>query len=67
MQQSILKYIALSHRRCSTCSGHHYAHHQELFQTAVAASAFSMNATNKPTTAGNTSTSAWKPEAATAV
>jgi hypothetical protein len=66
---------------CSTCFGPYYAHHQELFQTAVAASGFRMNAevdvfsavvqtvTNKPTTAGNTSTSAfiWKPEAVTAV
>jgi hypothetical protein len=38
MQQSIVKFIALSHRRCSTSFGHYYAHHQELFQTAIAAS-----------------------------
>jgi ATP-dependent Zn protease len=76
MQHSVVKFIALLHRRCSTCFGHHYAHHQELSQTAVAASGFRINvevdvfpATNKPTTAGNTSTSAFirKPEAATAV
>jgi hypothetical protein len=36
MQQSVVKFIAWSHRRCSTCFGHYYAHHQELFQTAVA-------------------------------
>jgi hypothetical protein len=41
MQQS---FIAQSHRRCSTCSGHYYAHHQELFQTTVAASGIRMNA-----------------------
>jgi len=29
MQQSIVKFIALSYRHCSTCFGHHYAHHQE--------------------------------------
>jgi hypothetical protein len=40
MQQSIVKFIAWSHRRCSTCFGYYYAHHQELFQTAVAASGF---------------------------
>jgi hypothetical protein len=64
------------YRRCSTCFGHYYAHHQEPQQTAFAASGFRMNAevdvfpavagllvgrhclpTNKPTIAGNTSTS----------
>jgi hypothetical protein len=44
MQQSVVKFIALSHRRCSTCFGHYCAHHQELFQTAVAASGFHINA-----------------------
>jgi hypothetical protein len=44
MQQSIIKFIALSYRRCSTCFGHYYAHHQEPFQTAVAVSDFRMNA-----------------------
>jgi hypothetical protein len=44
MQQSIVKFIALSRRRCPTCFGHYYAHHQEPFQTAVAASGFRMNA-----------------------
>jgi hypothetical protein len=44
MQQSIVKFIALSRRHCSTCFGHHYAHHQEHLQTAVAASGFHMNA-----------------------
>jgi hypothetical protein len=44
MQHSIVKFIALSYRRCSTCFGHHYAHHQEPFQTDVAASGFRMNA-----------------------
>jgi hypothetical protein len=29
MQQSIVKFIALSYRHCSTCFGHYYAHHQE--------------------------------------
>jgi hypothetical protein len=44
MQQPVVKFIALSHKRCSTCFGHHYAHYQELFQTAVAASGFRLNA-----------------------
>jgi hypothetical protein len=44
MQQSVVKFIAYSHRRCSTCFGYHYAHHQELFQTAVADSGFHLNA-----------------------
>jgi hypothetical protein len=43
MHQSIVKLIALSQRRCSTCFGHYYAHHQEHFQTAVAASGFLVN------------------------
>jgi len=38
MQQSIVKFIALSYRHCSTCFGHYNAH-----QTAVAASGFRMN------------------------
>jgi hypothetical protein len=80
MQQSVVKFIAYSHRRCSTCFGKHYAHHQELFQTAVTDSGFRLNAEvdvfpavvgllNKPTTAGNASISTFrrKPEAATAV
>jgi hypothetical protein len=44
MQQSDVKFIASSHRRCSICFGQHHAHHQELFQTAVAASGFRTNA-----------------------
>jgi hypothetical protein len=45
MQQSVLKFIAWSRRRCSACFGkHYYAHHQELFQTVVAASSFRINA-----------------------
>jgi hypothetical protein len=44
MQQSVVKFITYSHRRCSTCFGHYCAHHQELFQTAVAASGFRINA-----------------------
>jgi hypothetical protein len=40
MHQSVVKFIAYSHRRCSTCFGHYCAHHQELLQTAVAASGF---------------------------
>jgi len=58
MQQSIVKFIALSYRYCSTCFGNYNAHHQEPVKL-----------TNKPTTAENTSTSTfiWKPEAATAV
>jgi hypothetical protein len=100
MQHLVVKFIAQSHRCCSTCFGQQCAHYQELFQTAFAASGFRINAevdvvcllvTNKhvsgnivpnirssfkptticykPTTAGNTFTSAfiWKPEAATAV
>jgi hypothetical protein len=43
MQQSIVKFIAWSHRRCSTCFGRHYTHHQKLPQTAVAASGFHVN------------------------
>jgi hypothetical protein len=43
-QQLIIKFIALSHRRRSTCFRHYYAHHQESFQTAVAATGFRMNA-----------------------
>jgi hypothetical protein len=44
MQQSIVKFIALSHRRRSKCFGHYYAHHQEPFQTAVASPGFRLNA-----------------------
>jgi hypothetical protein len=29
MQKSIVKFIALSQRHCSTCFGHYNAHHQE--------------------------------------
>ena len=29
MQQSIVKFIALSYRHCSTCFGRYNAHHQE--------------------------------------
>ena len=29
MQQSIVKFVALSYRHCSTCFGHYNAHHQE--------------------------------------
>jgi hypothetical protein len=43
MQQSIVKFTALSRRRCSTCFGHYCAHHQEHLQTAIAASGFRMN------------------------
>jgi hypothetical protein len=78
MHQSMVKFIALSRRRCSTCFGHFCAHHQKPFQTAVAAIGFRISAEVdvfpavvgwKPTTAGNTSTSSFirKPEAATAV
>ena len=38
MQQSIVKFIALSYRHCSTCFEHYNAR-----QTAVAASGFRMN------------------------
>jgi hypothetical protein len=44
MQQSNVIFFALSHLRCSTFFGHYHAHHQEPFQTAVAASGFRMNA-----------------------
>ena len=43
MQQSIVKFIALSYRHCSTCFRHYNTHHQELVKTAVAASGFRMN------------------------
>jgi hypothetical protein len=43
MQQSIVKFIALSYRHCSTCFGHYNAYHQEPRQTAIAASGFRMN------------------------
>jgi hypothetical protein len=43
MQQSIVKFVVLSYKHCSTCFGHYYAHHQEPLQTAVAASGFRMN------------------------
>jgi hypothetical protein len=29
MQQSIVKFIALSYRHSLTCFGHYHAHHQE--------------------------------------
>ena len=29
MQQSTVKFIAMSYRHCSTCFGHYYAHHQQ--------------------------------------
>jgi hypothetical protein len=35
---SVVKFIA--YKRCSTCFEQHSAHHQEHFQTAVAASGF---------------------------
>jgi hypothetical protein len=82
MQQSIVKFIALSYKYCSTCFGALQCPSSGARQTAVAASGFRMNVevevfsavvgllttTNKPTTAENTSTSTfiWKPEAATA-
>jgi hypothetical protein len=44
MQQTVVKFIVWSHRRCSTCFGHYRAHHQELFQTAVADSGCRVNA-----------------------
>jgi hypothetical protein len=71
MQQSIVKFIAFSRRRCSTCYGHYYAHYQEHLQTAVAASGFRMNAEVDvfSATFGNTFNSKFlrKPEPATAV
>jgi hypothetical protein len=44
VQQSIVKFIVLSRRRCSTCFGHYHAHHQKPFQTAIAVSGFRVNA-----------------------
>jgi hypothetical protein len=44
MHQSVVTFIVQSHRRRSTCFGHYRAHHQELFQTAVAASGCRVNA-----------------------
>jgi len=29
LDATIVKFIALSYRHCSTCFGHYYAHHQE--------------------------------------
>jgi hypothetical protein len=43
MQQTVVKFIALLYRYCSTCFGHYNAHHQEPVQTAVGASGFRMN------------------------
>jgi hypothetical protein len=44
MRHSVVKFITLLHRRCLTCFGHHYAHHQEQSQTADAAPGFRINA-----------------------
>jgi hypothetical protein len=44
MQQSIVTFIVWSYKSRSTCFGHYRAHHQELFQTAVAASGCRVNA-----------------------
>jgi hypothetical protein len=44
MQHSVVKFITYLRRRCSTRFGCHYAHHQGLSQTAVAASGFRTNA-----------------------
>jgi hypothetical protein len=38
------KMYCLVIRRCSTCFRYYYAQHQELFQTAIAASGFHINA-----------------------
>jgi len=43
MKQSIVKFIALSYRHCSTCFGNYDNPSPEARQTAVAASGFSMN------------------------
>ena len=68
MQQSIVKFIALSYRHCSTCLGHYNAHHQEPVKLPLQP-LVGGRFVNKPTTAENTSTSTFirKPEAATAV
>ena len=81
MQQSIVKFIALSYRHCSICFGHYCAHHQEPVKLPLqplvsvrmwrwkCSQPWSVYQPNKPTTAENTSTSTFirKPEAATAV
>jgi len=79
MQQSIVKFIALSYRYCLTCFGHYNAHHQEPIKLPLLPLVSvwmwrwkwsqSWSVTNKPTTAENTSTSTFirKPEAARAV
>jgi len=41
MQQSIVKFIALSYRHCSTRFGHYNAHHQEPVKSKSDANRFS--------------------------
>jgi len=43
MQQSIVKFNALSYRYCSTCFGHYNAHHQELVKLPLQPLGFRMN------------------------
>ena len=72
MQQSVVKFIALSYRYSSTCFGHYNAHHQEPvklpLQPLVSTWMWRWKC-SQPTTTENTSTSTFirKPEAATAV
>jgi hypothetical protein len=72
MQQSIVKFIALSYRHCSTYFEHNYAHHQEPVELPlhllVSVSIWRWKC-SQSTTAENTSTSTfiWKPEAAKVV
>jgi hypothetical protein len=40
----VTSFIVLSCKRCSTCFGQHFAHDQEHFLTAVAASGFRVKA-----------------------
>jgi len=43
MQQSIVKFTALSYRHCSTCFGHHNVHHQEPVKLPSQPLVFRMN------------------------
>jgi len=43
MQESFVKFIALSYRHYSTCFGHYNAHHQEPVKLPLPASGFRMN------------------------
>jgi hypothetical protein len=80
MQQTVVKFIALLYRYCTTCYGHYTPHHLEPVKPPLqplvpyecaGGSVHSRGwfVSNKPTMAENTSTPTFmrKPEAATAV